>query len=619
MTSKAMLLMRESPCQIFCANTLFRSGAIDSVYIEDGSIGEPDGAVLARRLWRYGPDGIWQRVQRDLRHFDGSARTLLDYYVTRLRTAGLMNRQAWQEARILGAAGRRLDHGVRLIRASSVNDPQCRRLIQEGGYRLVFVFGTSLLKQELLAMEGVTFVNLHHGWLPRFRGEGILTALAEEGADSLGVSVHRIDQGVDTGSILYRERLAIEAGDNAHAIALKATVRGTALFQQVYDDVTHGILRQGIPQAPEEGRSYSSRVLKTRYRMRVAALRALRAASAPSQTPPLWLKRAVARSCAAGGLTVLSRKRHGRRLRMLMYHGVMPQIAGPAAFGNLFLDLEMLARHLRYLARHFSVISLDEVLDCFHAGRAFPERALAITFDDGYRALLTRVLPLARRHRLPITVFVPAGDITKGAALWFDVLRVLVSDAERERRTVRVDEELVIDGALMRNAETTFLALSRRILSLPSERAERVIGVLLAAGQAARVLERHPEFCLAGWEEWRTALAGGGLIVGSHGWTHRNLTDLPPAAREQELHLAKHQIERAVGRPCRIVAYPYGAWNHAVAEAARRVGYESGVTTDPGLSPLTHDPWQLHRDTVGNKGSWPLFCARASGLLDPRA
>lgn len=609
--------MRQTPVQVFCASTLFREGVIDGVYLEEGSTGEPDGWVMVRRLWRYGPVGTWKRISRDLQAFEGSVGGLLRYYVTRLRTCGLMGRQAWHEDRLLGPLCRQLDPGLQVVRGQSVNDPRCRQLIRERRDRLVFVFGTGLLRDELLELPGVTFVNLHHGWLPRFRGEGIISALAEEGTGGLGVTVHLVDRGVDTGPILYRERLMVDPGDNAYAVALKATRRGVSLFRQVYEDTRRGPLR-GVPQEPTAGRLYTAQRLKVDHQMRLAAAQSLRASDAP-RVQLSRVKQLAAQTAVATGLTVLSRRRHGRRLRTLMYHGVLPRVAGPAAFGNLFLDLEMFARHLRYLARHFTVIAFDDILACLRAGRPFPERALAITFDDGYRSLLTHVLPLARQHRLPITAFVLAGDITERTAFWFDVLRVLVGDASRTRHTVRVDEELVIDGRLVRDPEATFLALSRRILSLPFEHAERVIAGLLAAGRAAHVLEQYPEFCLAGWEEWRAALAGGGLTVGSHGWTHRDLTRLAPAACEQALRLAKDQIESAVGLPCRIVAYPYGAWNQEVVEAAHRAGYESGVTTDPGLSTVMDNPWVLHRDTVGNKGSWSLFCARASGLLEPRS
>lgn len=611
---KALLLMRQTPAQVFCANTLFREGVIDGVYIEEGSTGEPVGWAMVRRLWRYGPVGIWERVIRDLRAFEGRLGGLCGYYVTRLRTHGLMGRQAWHEDRLLGPLCRRFDPGLQVVRGQSVNDPRCRQLIQAGRYQLVFVFGTGLVRDEVLQSVEAAFVNLHHGWLPRFRGEGIIAALAEEGIDGLGVTVHVIDRGVDTGPILYRERLTAERGDNAYTLALKATLRGVSLFRQVYEDARQGPLR-GMPQDPGAGRLYSAQMLKRSHRMRLAAAQSLRTIEA--QRAHLWrAKRFAAQVALASGLTVLSRRRHGHRLRTLMYHGVLPQVTGPAAFGNLFVDLEMFARHLRYLARNFTALSFEDVTACVQSGRPFPERALAITCDDGYRSLLTHVLPLARQHRLPITAFLPAGDVLEGAGLWFDVLRVLVGDASRARGVVRVDEELVIDGRLMRDPEAAFVGLSRRILALPAERAERVIAGLRVAGQTAHVLERYPALSLAGWEEWRMALAGGGLTVGSHGWTHRNLTHLTPEACREDLQRSRVRIEQELLRPCRVIAYPYGAWNDEVAQAAKQVGYTCAVTTDEGLNTAEHHPFALRRTMIGDKGNFAMFCARVCGMWD---
>ncbi|GEM_PF-1359116 len=613
-THKALLLMRETPAQVFCANALFHDGVIDGVYIEAGSTGEPDRWAMASRLWRYGPRGIWQRVIRDLRVFDHQPTRVLKYYLMRLRTHGLVGRQRWHEARLLGPSCRCLGPGLRIVRGPSVNDVQCRQLIQHHHYRLVFVFGTGLLREELLQGAQATFINLHHGWLPRFRGEGVIAALAEEGPNGLGVTVHVVDRGVDTGPILYRERLAVEPGDNAYALALKATLRGVSLFRQVYQDAQHGPLH-GMPQEPGAGRLYTAQMLKRSYQMRLAAAKSLRAVDAQG-THLSGAKQLAAQAAVASGLTVLSRKRHGRRLRMLMYHGVLPQVIGPATFGNLFLDLEIFARHLRYLARHFTVLSCEEILACQRAGRPFPERALAITFDDGYRSLLTHVLPLARQYRLPITAFVLAGDIADGVSLWVDVLRVLVADASRTQHTIRVAEELVIDGRLMRDPEATFVALSRRILALPAERAERLMVGLRIAGQTAHVLERYPEFCLAGWDEWRQALASGMVSVGSHGLTHRNLTHLSREEQRSEAQESKLLIERELGGLCRALAYPYGAWDETVADAVRAAGYLCAVTTDEGLNTIKRNPFQLRRTMIGDKGYFAMFCARVSGAWD---
>lgn len=273
---RALLLMRSSAVQTWCANTLFRQEVIDRVFQEEGTSFEPEGWGAFQALRRHGPGGLLRRVARDLRHFSGNPLFVGDYYVTRLATRELMNRRRFHEDRILGPAARVLDPNLPVIRGRSVNDPSCRALIQTEGYRLVFVFGTGLLKEPLLSESRATFVNLHWGWAPRYRGEGIISALTEEGPQGLGVTVHTIDRGIDSGPILYRERLIPEPGDNVYAIGLRLTVLGVQLFLKVYEDFLSGGLRP-IPQRLTEGRLYQSAYLKTHYQLLGRARRILRA------------------------------------------------------------------------------------------------------------------------------------------------------------------------------------------------------------------------------------------------------------------------------------------------------------------------------------------------------
>jgi len=618
---KALLLMRESPQQVFMANTLFRHGVIDGVYVEGGSIGEPDGWTFAGRLLHYGMSGIWQRLVRDVADFDSHYGKLLGYYAVRWQTRDLMSRQKFHDERILGPACRRLDSELQVRQGRSVNEPSCRQLIQERGYRLVFVFGTGLLREDLLGLPDVTFVNLHAGWLPRFRGEGLLSALAEEGVDALGITVHLVDRGIDAGPILCRERLTIEPMDNVYAIGLKATVVGATLFLRVAEDLQRGSLH-AIPQDLREGRLYSGRYLKTHFEMRRDAQQALarfrRQATARREEgsrSASYLKRSLAHGAMWSGFVALGRRRHGRRLRILMYHGVLPHVEGPAAFGDLFLSETAFARQMRYLTRAFQVVSLDEVINVLETGGRFPERAVMVTFDDGYRNVITTALPILRSLRIPATVCVVPTLINQGQGLWFDVLRVLVTRAYERGATVELGEGFSVGRHNGQPPESTYRGLMHQLLSLPPDRVDAVRHRVMTVCHEMRLLEHDPAFALAGWEEWRHALEDGLIEIGSHGLTHQDLTQLSPMDRLGELRQSRRRIEDELGRACRVVAYPFGAWDDAVAEAARVAGYACGVTTEDGLNTAQRNPLRLCRTMVGDKGQFHIFCARVSGVI----
>jgi peptidoglycan/xylan/chitin deacetylase (PgdA/CDA1 family) len=316
-----------------------------------------------------------------------------------------------------------------------------------------------------------------------------------------------------------------------------------------------------------------------------------------------------------GASTVARRRRQGC-LRILLYHGVVSQREGPAAYGDLFMTASAFARQMSHLKRCFRVLSLAEARDRLSERHPFPDRAVVVTFDDGYRNTLTVALPILQALRLPVTVFVATGLVGTGELLWFDALRVLVARCAGTRRALELGCGIVLDGGTRRNPEAAFARHVATISELTAVEAAKLRQRLTAMGREEGWVGCHPELALAEWDEWRRAAAGGLISVGSHGCTHGNLVRMNAAEQVEELRRSKQTVERELGQACWTIAYPYGAWDHHVTEAARAVGYLCGVTVDGGDNSSGADPLALRRTMVGDRGNFYLFAARASGLWE---
>ena len=96
---------------------------------------------------------------------------------------------------------------------------------------------------------------------------------------------------------------------------------------------------------------------------------------------------------------------HERTLRVLMYHKVNDRPENPLSVPVALFDQQMsLLGELGY-----TVVGLDSVLDHYAHGARLPDRAVLITFDDGYRDNLENAMRVLRDHGYPAVLFVPIG------------------------------------------------------------------------------------------------------------------------------------------------------------------------------------------------------------------
>ena len=72
---------------------------------------------------------------------------------------------------------------------------------------------------------------------------------------------------------------------------------------------------------------------------------------------------------------------------------------------------------------------MRELVEAIEAAESLPARSVVVTFDDGYRNVLTRRLPLLRKYSVPATLFVVTHN---GGRMWEDEVEVAVELAEAE-------------------------------------------------------------------------------------------------------------------------------------------------------------------------------------------
>ncbi|HWL42412.1 MAG TPA: polysaccharide deacetylase family protein [Ilumatobacter sp.] len=119
----------------------------------------------------------------------------------------------------------------------------------------------------------------------------------------------------------------------------------------------------------------------------------------------------------------------------------------------------------------------------------------------------------------------------------------------------------------------------------------------LAGTESSWDAHHGPPAALMDWNEIRH-LHRNGVHFGTHSATHRQLTTLSPQEVVDQERRARARFASELGVDAVDLAYPFGDYDALVRAAARRVGYRSAVTTDPGLATVWDDPLAIPRVEV---------------------
>jgi len=282
------------------------------------------------------------------------------------------------------------------------------------------------------------------------------------------------------------------------------------------------------------------------------------------------------------GVTRLARHRMDGRVLVLAYHNVVPDGTAAGDLAN-HLPVSRFAAQLEELRATHDVIPLSEMM------RPAPARGrprVAITFDDAYRGAVTLGVDELTRRAMPATIFV-APAFVGGRSFWWDAL------ATPEGLDPAVRTRALVD------------------LAGGDEAIRRW------AASAGLVVARVPDVaCAASDEELARAAARPGVTLGSHSWSHPNLTRLAPSELAAELSRPREWLRARFANVIDWLAYPYGLHDKAVAAAAAGAGYAAAVAISGGWVPRTApDHFAIPRVNIAPGLSIRGFALRAAGLL----
>jgi len=293
---------------------------------------------------------------------------------------------------------------------------------------------------------------------------------------------------------------------------------------------------------------------------------------------------------------------------VLMYHRVVADwerdMVGLQP--GMAVTVESFERQLAILKETRTVVPLGEIVDAVASERALPSGAVAITFDDGWRDNYVNALPLLKKYELPACLFVTTDYIETDRLFWFHALGLLIDGGGADALARLRDLAIRMGGYIIQPGR--FYSLDSAIEAvkvLPPDSLDMLASQLAdELGVTASSLTRGG--AMLSWKEVRQ-LRESGIEIGSHGCSHRIMTELTESELTNELERSRELIEGKTGAAPTLFAYPNGDCSKAVAAAAEAAGYRGAVSTTGCEShPERPHPFMVRRINVheGTTSGW---------------
>ncbi len=126
----------------------------------------------------------------------------------------------------------------KITNVASVNDETAIALLENLKPDIVVVNGTRIISKKVLSSVSCKFINIHAGITPKYRGvHGMYWALINNDKENSGVTVHFVDAGIDTGTVIKQVKVMPTKKDNFSTYPLLQLAAALKILSPILSDL----------------------------------------------------------------------------------------------------------------------------------------------------------------------------------------------------------------------------------------------------------------------------------------------------------------------------------------------------------------------------------------------
>lgn len=131
-----------------------------------------------------------------------------------------------------------LAHGIEVLQPVKIKDPEFIEKLKSipADLFVVAAYG-QLLSKEILYMPKYGSINIHASLLPKYRGASPIQQAIINGDKISGITIQQMDEGLDTGDILLKRKIAIEDVDTGGTLHDKLSALGAEAIIEAVEHI----------------------------------------------------------------------------------------------------------------------------------------------------------------------------------------------------------------------------------------------------------------------------------------------------------------------------------------------------------------------------------------------
>ncbi|CAN5781659.1 N/A [soil metagenome] len=290
------------------------------------------------------------------------------------------------------------------------------------------------------------------------------------------------------------------------------------------------------------------------------------------------------------------------KVSIIMYHYVrdlknskFPQIKG--------LDASLFNEQVNYLQKHYSFITMDQLIDSIDKNTQLPPKAVLLSFDDGYTDHYNFVLPVLTKNKIQGSFYPPAKAIMEGIVLDVNKIHFILAsipdknilikelnaqlDEYRKQYNLDSNENYYTRHAVARrrdNAEVIFIKQMLQVV-LPEELrlviCDHLFNKYVTEDEKAFSRELYMNV------DQLKELGQQGMHIGSHGYDHYWLGSLSKEKQQVEIDRSLEFLKLVGSDTNRwTMCYPYGNYNEDTLALLNNRSCKLALTTKTAIAVL---------------------------------